>query len=387
MKSLIILKVLPGYPFMANGMLSYETWLVEELKENNKVIVLVPSDKKIVKTKKNELGVDIYNIYIPIPFSSKTPIKSFINWIVSFPKAISQINNIISVNDIDLIHTTFHSYNYIFRIYKIFKKIQYVVTLHGSEVVFYNKIPREHRTLIDFVINGADHIITVSEALKVEATRRFPKLNNISTVYNGILEKNNSDLIKIKQMHLPNRFCLIVGRLHEVKGIDVAIDAWDNVTKVHPDIHLVIVGNGDKEGQYREMIHSINSSKNIHILGLLDNKTVRSIMEKAEILLVPSRSEGFGLVCLEAALAGLPIIASRVGGIPEIVNDNINGFLVPPEDPGSLAEKTIFLLENKKLQKVFSETLKLKVEKEFSAKKCASDYCNIYMSILSQKKY
>jgi glycosyltransferase involved in cell wall biosynthesis len=122
------------------------------------------------------------------------------------------------------------------------------------------------------------------------------------------------------------RVLLCVCRLEPQKGVDVAIEALEHI----PDAHLVVLGEGPQRAELERL-----AGPRVHLLGRVPD--VAAWLRRAELLLHPVRWEGFGLALLEAMLASLPVVGTRVSSIPEIVVDGETGLLVPPDDPSALA--------------------------------------------------
>ncbi len=121
------------------------------------------------------------------------------------------------------------------------------------------------------------------------------------------------------------------GRFEAGKGIDVLVRA----VAMTPDVNLVLVGKGECERALRSLVDELGVAERVHFVGWTDD--ARSFVAAFDVLVVPSRIEAFGLVALEAMLAARPVIASAVGGLPEVVEDSRTGLLVPPDDPEALA--------------------------------------------------
>jgi glycosyltransferase involved in cell wall biosynthesis len=138
------------------------------------------------------------------------------------------------------------------------------------------------------------------------------------------------------------RSVAFVGALERVKGIDVLLDAWALVAAQHPGAVLRIAGIGTLAGEVTSRAAALDG---VAILGALRPDEVRALLDRSGVVVVPSRSEGLGRVILEAFARGRPVVASAVGGIPELV-DETTGILVPPGDPGALAEGIGALLED-----------------------------------------
>lgn len=135
------------------------------------------------------------------------------------------------------------------------------------------------------------------------------------------------------------RVLLAVGRLTEQKGLDVAVRALPAIREQLQEAHLVVLGEGPERARLEALARELGVADAVHLPGRAGD--VAAWYRRAHVLLHPSRWEGFGLVLLEAMLASVPVVASRVSAIPEIVADDETGLLVPPDDPAALAAATL----------------------------------------------
>jgi glycosyltransferase involved in cell wall biosynthesis len=133
----------------------------------------------------------------------------------------------------------------------------------------------------------------------------------------------------------PPGYLLFVGRLRIRKGVEVLLEALRKVREIHPGVRLLIAGDGEHRSALEINAESLGAT--VRFVGRCDAGTVRGLLQRAAALVVPSIYEGMPLVVLEAMESGLPVVASRVSGIAEVVEDGKSGWLVPPEDPRSLA--------------------------------------------------
>jgi glycogen synthase len=134
---------------------------------------------------------------------------------------------------------------------------------------------------------------------------------------------------------VPERRVTFVGRLVVAKGVDVLLEAARHLP---PDVHVVFVGDGELRSWLRERADRIGLGHRIHLTGFVPHDVVPAMLEHSKALVLPSLYEELGSVLLEAMEARVPIVASRVGGIPAIVRHGIDGLLVPPSEPRALAE-------------------------------------------------
>jgi len=177
---------------------------------------------------------------------------------------------------------------------------------------------------------------------------------------------------------------LFVGRLDPVKGLHVLLQSLEYL---ETPVKLVIIGP-QWSRTYSEKILALAKNvdeKNIHsvtYMGGLKQEKIIEWYQKASVFVLPSLSESFGIVNLEALSCEIPVVASNVGGIPEVVHDHENGILVPPNDAVKLAEAIQYLLDNEEIRRKFGEEGRKQVTEKFSSEVIAKRLCKIYMEII-----
>ncbi len=176
---------------------------------------------------------------------------------------------------------------------------------------------------------------------------------------------------------------LFVGRLTKQKGVEILLKA----VKVLKDeygrnLKIAIVGDGELKEQLNNLTVELGVNREVKFLGV--RKDVKELMVSSKIFVLPSRWEGFGIVIIEAMSNMLPIIATSVGGIPEIIENGKDGILVPPENPKALARAISNLLENEELREKLSKAAYKKVKEEFSIKKYSVQMLDLYRSLINK---
>jgi glycosyltransferase involved in cell wall biosynthesis len=155
---------------------------------------------------------------------------------------------------------------------------------------------------------------------------------------------------------------LFVGALEAPKSVDVLIEAWRDVRDRVPGARLTIVGAGSHESALRRQAALASLDGSVRFAGSVPRERVRGLLDASRVLVLPSRSEGLGRVILEAFARGRPVVASNVGGIPELVDDGVTGRLVPAEDPEALAKALAELLADPSLSTAMGAAARTRVE-------------------------
>jgi glycosyltransferase involved in cell wall biosynthesis len=145
----------------------------------------------------------------------------------------------------------------------------------------------------------------------------------------------------------PQEFLLYFGRLDIFhKGLDVLLEALALIVRERPAVELRIAGRGKDAERVAELARNLGIAENVKLLGAVSDAERNALFAGAAVQLMPSRFEGFGLAAAEAMAAGVPLIASDVGSLPEVVDAPRGGHLVPSENPRALADATLALLDN-----------------------------------------
>ena len=175
----------------------------------------------------------------------------------------------------------------------------------------------------------------------------------------------------------------IVARLSEERGHKYLIDALPTVIEAFPEVKLLIVGTGYLEKKLKEYVKSFQLEDHIIFTGHSEN--VYEMLEHMDVFVLPSRSEGLAIVLLEAMVMGLPVVASGVGGIPEVVTDGQTGILVPPKNPSALAEAIVYLLSSPEQARRMGLRGKEKVFREFHPSKFVKEHEELYEDLSHRK--
>ena len=160
---------------------------------------------------------------------------------------------------------------------------------------------------------------------------------------------------------------LLLGRLVEEKGFDVALRACVEVVGAVPGVRILVAGDGPARADLLALVDELGLADVVEWLGAVSIDDVPAVIARATVVVVPSRyEEPFGLVAVEAGLAGRPVVATRVGGLPEVVDDDGNGLLVPPEDPAALTAALLTVLGDRELAVRLGTAGRARAEHDFA---------------------
>jgi sugar transferase (PEP-CTERM/EpsH1 system associated) len=300
-------------------------------------------------------------------------------------------------------------YSYPFKLANLLKKerIQ-ILHLHNSTAFFYGVIagkvagvpaivytehardvfPNVRVKIADKILSlFTDKVIVVADFLKKNLVR-YERFNpsKIMTIYNGIdearfrLKKEPAEIKRELGIPAFNRIIGIVARLDPIKNHKSLITAMHTVIKEFPSTALLIIGDGPLRDELVSFVRERRLEEHIKFLGIRND--VPRLLSVLDIFVLCSVSEGLPLTLLEAMAAGKPIIATNVGGIPEVVDHNSNGLLIPPDDTEALSDAIVELLRDREKAGKLGMMAKRKFESNFSLSTMVKKYEEVYDSLL-----
>jgi glycosyltransferase involved in cell wall biosynthesis len=195
----------------------------------------------------------------------------------------------------------------------------------------------------------ADKTVAVSDSVAQQLRRRPWFVNStIATVLNGPVGTRRRNIPTVDRLALDGTALLCVSGLYARKGIYILLDAFEDLADVHLDVHLYFAGEGPERAELEKRGIESRHAERIHVLGYRSD--IPSLLQAADVFILPSLAESFGLVLLEAREYGLPIVGTTVGGIPQVLDYGACGLLVPPGDMHQLSRAISLLLTSDDLR-------------------------------------
>lgn len=346
--------------------------LVEKLSENISIkLVCFIEDQFYRDGKKLGLDIEVYQQRNRFDFS-----------------VVSRLKKLIDDEGYDLVHCHGARANFIAKFLKPKVKIPFVTTIHSDYKLdfkdnLYKKII--FTALNEMALKKFDYYIAVSNNFKKMLIDRGFNSEKIFTVYNGIDLEKSVNIIE-KNQFLSNyqiqangkKIIGIAARLDTNKSVNTLIEASKELLKKRDDFIVLIAGSGEEKNTLEELIVNENLSDRVYLLGFVRENY--SFFHALDINVLTSKSESFPYVILEGAKLGKTIISTDVGGIADLVEQGINGYLFEIENAVELARYLNESLENDKY-KVMGDNLQDKVSKLFSLDKMGNDHIEIYKTI------
>jgi len=255
-------------------------------------------------------------------------------------------------------------------------KTPYVLWGRGSDVY----LPHWSTKLTSKIaMKNADSVIALTEDMRQAMRSVYDR--NIAVIPNGINLKEHTEKRPVKEVECFSKNVLFVGRLHPIKGVQYLLQAMKIVHEKMPDVKLILVGDGEERERLESLTDSLEIQECVEFVGRVPHERVTDYMNQSDIFVLPSLSEGFPVTILEAMTCGLPIVATRVRGVLDIIENDINGYLVDSMNPEQIAWALQKILENEQLRENISSNNRDEAEK-YSWDKVVIRLEGIYQSTL-----
>ena len=361
------------------------------IKDGHEVTVVTYRDGNQVPEYENDKGVNVYRVdnYMIHP-------NNFIDWIMQLNfNLIAKATEIINKEgSFDVIHAHDWLVAYAAKTLKNSFGIPIVATIHATEAGRNSGIHDETQRYINdtewLLTYEATEVIVNSNFMKNDIQRSFGlPFDKINVIPNGINLNNfvgiERDYDFRRQYAMDNeKIILYVGRLVYEKGIQHLIAAMPKILNHYHDSKLIIAGKGGMLDELKKEAYNLGLSNKVYFTGYLDSKKVQKMYKCADIAVFPSTYEPFGIVALEAMLAGVPTVVSDTGGLGEIVEHGIDGMKSYAGNPNSIADSVISLLYDHQLSNNVSKKAIQKVKNNFNWEKIAQDTHFVYEKAICQ---
>jgi L-malate glycosyltransferase len=265
------------------------------------------------------------------------------------------------------------------------RRLPVVTTLHGTDITLVGA-DRSYLPITRFSIDQSDGVTAVSQYLKEATINVIGAKREIEVIYNFV----NCNIYKppqnssLRECFAPNKEKVLihVSNFRPVKRPTDIVDIFVRVQRELPAV-LLMVGDGPERSNAEWAARSNGVEQKIHFLGKQDN--IEKLIGIADLLLLPSETESFGLVALEAMACEVPVVASRVGGLPEVVTDSVEGFLVEPRDIETMVRCSLKILGDESYRREMGKRAREKAHSRFCSTKIIPSYEAYYQKVIDNR--
>ncbi len=259
--------------------------------------------------------------------------------------------------------------------------IPFITTLHGTDITLVGKDP-SFEPVITFAINESDAVTAVSQSLKEDTFRFFKVKKEIHVIPNFINVENyspaNSTCDRSQYAPIGHKVLIHVSNFRKVKRVEDVLRVFDKVRKVIPS-KLILIGDGPERTSVEKLCRELDTCGDIISLGKV--RDPEKIICIADLFLLTSETESFGLAALEAMAAGVPVVSTNTGGIPEVNIHNYSGMLSNVGDVDDMAKNAISILSSESNLKQFSKNA-FEQAKKFKVENILPIYEDLYKQVL-----
>jgi len=323
----------------------------------NKVYIAVLSkniDKSLKKKINENPNIEILNLF----FQNRMNLLNILKFIFIVKKTRS--NTIMSFDNT----SNFYAY-----LYTIFFNIKWISSIHGLEGAFTKKWIFINKIIFKKSLN----CIVISKAVRNKVIKyNLIKRSKLNLVYNGVtVQKKPLD----RKFDNEIKFCLIGNFYSEtIKGHYIAIDALKYLPN---NFSLILIGSGKYKNKFNEYVELNNLNNQVKFEGFCTPKKIAEVLKSVRCLVAPSKTEAFGISIIESMSYGIPVIANKIGGIPEIIKNNHNGILLDNISPKRLAKAITFLANNTDINRQYGNAAFQDINNKFNIKNMLDSYDQI----------
>lgn len=353
------------------------TKLGTELAKENKQIHFISSSKPVL------LNITFPNIFFHQVKVYSYPLFKYIPYGIAL---FSTITEVVKKYDLDIIHVHYaipHAYHACIAT-KILKEqgkfLPLITTLHGTDITILGKNPA-YKNGIEFSINNSDYITSVSNSLKKNTLEIFNINKEIITIPNFIdhnINKKKTIYIRDFFAKQNEKILIHVSNLRPIKRVTDVIEIFKRVEK-KINSKLIIIGEGPEISNIKHLIQLYKLKNKVKLLGIMNQ--LYKILYIADLFLLPSKLESFGLAALEAMSNSVPVISTNTGGLPEVITHGFSGFLEKVGDIKSMSDRAIELLSDENKLKQFKKNAYIDSQR-FSTKIIIPKYKTLYEKAL-----
>lgn len=301
----------------------------------------------------------------------------------------SSIVNVCMNNGLDVLHVHYaipHASSAFFAremMREMGKDIPFITTLHGTDITLIGRDP-SYKQVVEFSINQSAAITAVSNNLREETLHSFNIKKDIEVIYNFV-DKNRfkkTDKEHFKQLLAPDneRILVHVSNFRKVKRVEDVIRVFEKVRKEIPS-KLLMIGDGPERMEAENLCRQLGTCNDIRFLGKQDQ--LEDILNISDLFILPSQYESFGLAALEAMACGVPVISTNAGGLVEINDDGVSGYLSDIGDVEKMAADAISILKDDETLARFKKNAFEKSE-QFAIEKILPQYEALYEKVVKE---
>jgi N-acetyl-alpha-D-glucosaminyl L-malate synthase BshA len=256
-----------------------------------------------------------------------------------------------------------------------------VTTLHGTDITLIGSDP-SFASVVAFSIEQSHGVTTVSESLRQDTMRTLGVTHPIRVIYNFLdcrqYRRTPDPALRARLLNGADAVVMHVSNFRPVKRVDRVLDTFVRIRQC-VNARLIMVGNGPDRAELERSVENQGLTDAVEFLG--ERHDLVALLSSADLFLLPSAQESFGMAAMEAMACGTPVVASRVGGLPEVIDDGDTGFLCEADDVDAMAERGVAVLTDEALHERIAAAGAIVVRTKFCEDLIVPEYERLYEDV------
>src|SRR5438067_5375392 len=342
--------------------------------------LLLPGDEDRVVASTSREGFPMFSLRLRSPSTPDGSMRSRIAFALTLPLTLLLLARLIRRLDVDIVNVHYPiGESYYFAILRRLGLVRLVTSVHGADLLPYGDRCQSHQNHVLALLAASDAVVAPSQGYHTEVRAVWPEIEVDSRVIpNGIDPEELG--CSTNGPEVPTSAPVICSILHLVhyKGADVLIRAFAKLATRYPGVTLRLISDGPQRVEFERLSAALGVADRVHFLGYLNRDGVRSELQGCAVFVLPSRTESFGSAAAKAVALDRAIGASRIGGLPELIEDEVSGVLVPPGDVDALERALSRLLDDPALRRALGTAAGRRVRRDFLWDRTCTLYSDLF---------
>ena len=352
-------------------------------RRGHRVSFLYPGDGNRIRQRTTAWGFPGHDINLRSPFNAARPLRGILGFLTYVVPTSYQVWRLMRSQHIQVVnvHYPIEAF-WLFGVLRWLRSIKLVVSVHGADMFPDGRPSGQYDWLFRTLLASADAVVAPSHAFLKDVVGLFPRMAPKALfIHNGIdaqeLARADSTPPAVR-----GRYLLCIAAHNSKKALDVLLRAFASISEAVRSLRLVLVGDGPLRREHEQLARALSLEERVDFLGRRGRSEVVGLLRDCELFVLPSRSEPFGIVVAEALACRKAVVATDVGGVPEIIEDGRSGVLVKPDDPDGLARAVLDLLEDDRRRESLGRAGHERVTTLFSYEAMGARYEDLYSRVV-----
>jgi glycosyltransferase involved in cell wall biosynthesis len=350
----------------------------------HRVVFFHLGDSERCRSRTTAWGFPGYERNLRPPFIREHPIRSILACLAYLTLTLYQLARVIRRHRVQIVNVHYPTDSFVyFGLLRWLLPIRLVLSVHGADLFPDGRRLDRYPWPVRLLVSCTDALVAPSKAFLEECLAVFPRMARAGmAIHNGV------DLAELVPpptagpAPVQPPYVLCIAAHNKKKALDVLLEAFAEIGDAHRGVRLLLVGDGPLRAQLEAQARALALGRRVEFLGQRDRAEVARLLHGCSIFVLPSRSEPFGMVVTEALACHKPVVASAVGGIPEIIEDGRSGVLVEPDNPRALARALARILDDHGLRERLGKAGYERVRQRFDCERMAAEYEHLFSTLL-----